>query len=109
MRQLFFIPSCGPELLRTQVPGATFHIWTDDDGQSVGVVNMDGSCDSDLVVNALQNTCSCLPNHFGSDPLGPDCVQKLAKYGVLVGDTTAQAMTKVHAIAGFPHLKPRQF
>jgi len=107
MRQLFFIPS--QQFTFPKILGASFHVWKDDSGQSVGVVNMDGGCDSDAVLNALEATCECLPNHFGAETIGATCASSLAKYGVVQGDTTMQAIMKVNAAAGFPHLKPRKF
>lgn len=108
MRQLFFV-SDTPITQYPQLMGATFHVWTDS-GHSVGVVNMDGDCDSDKVISALESAgYSWMPNHFGIDPIGTDCAQCLGSYGVLATDTTVTAMTKIHAAAGFPPLKPRKF
>lgn len=109
MRQLFFVPQA-PLTEYPQVMGATFHIWTDDDGKSIGVAHMDGNCDSEAVVSALEKLgCSWLPNHHGNTPIGMPHVKHLEKHGVRQGDTTLQAMEKVHMVSGFHPLRPRRF
>jgi len=108
MRQLFFV-SEAPLTQFPQLMGATFHVWTDGDAH-VGVVNMDGNCDAEQVISHLESSgISWLPNHLGNETVPAHCVQCLSKHGVLSTDTTAAAMLKIHAKAGFPPLKPKRF
>src|SRR5690242_9860051 len=106
MRQLFFLPlnATPPNLT-----GATCHIWADGE-KFIGVVHMDGHCDAEQVIEQLEaQGIEWLPNHQRSEKIAHHHAQALAKYGVNEGDTTLDAMTKVHAMAGFPPLKPRRF
>lgn len=71
---------------------------------------MDGDCDAERVIEKLESQgVLWMPNHHGSEKINPEHHTHLAKHGVLPSDTTLQAMTKVHAIAGFPPLKPKRF
>lgn len=71
---------------------------------------MEGNCDAETVIEWLEKQqIHWLPNHHQNKPLETLHVERLAKHGVQQGDTTLQAMTKVHAVAGFPPLKPRRF
>ncbi len=107
MRQLFFIPN-GQQF--PQVFGATFHFWRSDEGDSVGVVHMDGNCDAEQLIERMESLgIEWLPNHHGNEKITPHHAQKLAKLGVVEGDTTFAAMVKIHAVAGFSPLKPRRF
>lgn len=108
MRQLFFLPDKPFDF--ASIPGANFHVWTDDDGLSVGVVHMDGQCDAEAVIEWMEGQgFAWLPNHQTSEQIKHEHVQRLDKHGVIAGDTTAQAMTKVHTKSGFPPLKPKRF
>ena len=71
---------------------------------------MDGGCDAEQVIERLEaQGIEWLPNHHGNEKIAPHHAQKLAKHGVVETDTTFEAITKVHGVAGFPPLKPRRF
>lgn len=109
MRQLFFLSET-PITQFPQLMGATFHVWTDDSGKSVGVAQMDGSCDSQQVISALEaKGYEWMPNPLGSEQVGSTCAQCLSGYGVLATDTTWDAMNKIHSVSGFPFHQPREF
>jgi hypothetical protein len=119
MRQIFFISPKGYMPVRKaftpHVPGARTHGWSaeGDDPKSqtvIGVVEMDGSCDAESVLERLEREgILWLPNHHQSAPISQGHLSHLEKHGVVPGDSTTQAMTKVHAKAGFPPLKPKRF
>ena len=96
MRQIFFIPPLSDphmttaKAFETPIPGANYHVWSDGT-QATGVVEMDGTCDAEKVIAALEaQGIKWLPNH-------------------LHDKTTADAMTKLHEVSGFSHLKPKRF
>jgi hypothetical protein len=119
MRQLFFISPNGYMPVRNAfdppIIGARTHGWSaegDDPSkdQVVGVVEMDGRCDSEQVITALESQgIMWLPNHKDNQQINPEHAQALARHGVKPNHTTAQAMTQVHSIAGFPPIKPKRF
>lgn len=106
MRQIFFIADQLPA-----ITGANVHGWrADDQGKLIGVVEMDGQCDCEHIIEQLeQQAVSWLPNHHGSEPIRKEHADLLAVHGVKNGDTTMQAMSKVHAVSGFHHLRPKRF
>lgn len=88
MRQIFFIPKAPHIFL--DVPGAVYHIWIDGD-QSAGVIEMDGHCDAERVIEALEKQgIEWLPDHHRDQ-------------------STLNKMTTLHEKSGFPHLKPKRF
>lgn len=94
MRQIFFIPPVeDPHIAIAKafpIKGAQHHAWTDGK-QAYGVVEMDGDCDAERVIAALEaQGIKWLPNH-------------------LHDQSTAETMHKIHAVSGFPHLKPKRF
>ena len=119
MRQIFFISPSGYMPVRKAftppVSGAKTHGWTaeGDDPKSqtvLGVVEMDGHCDSEVVLERLEREgILWLPNHHYGDPISAEHMRHLARHGVSLGDSTLEAMKKVHAIAGFPPLRPKRF
>lgn len=119
MRQIFFISPKGYLPVRQAfipgVSGARTHGWSaegdDPKNQTViGVVEMDGSCDAEAVLERLEREgILWLPNHHQNIPVSTEHVSHLGRHGVKGGDSTFDAMTKVHGVAGFPPLKPRRF
>jgi hypothetical protein len=114
MRQLFFIaPNGYPQVKASGVKST--HGWcaAGDDpkkDQIVGVVEMMGNTDAERIIDALEAVgIMWLPNHFLKQTIAPEHAAALARHGVLQTETTEQAMTKVHAIAGFPPLRPKRF
>lgn len=108
MRQLFFLSSHVPEF--TPIHGANWHVWSDDQKEFIGVVEMNGNCDAERVIANLEaQGIEWLPNHLQGGVISKDHALRLAKHGVAYGDTTFAAMSKVHAVAGFPHLRPKRF
>lgn len=97
------------------VRGASTHGWCaeGDDAskdQVMGVVEMTSACDAELVIDRLEAAgIMWLPNHTTNQVIAPEHAAALSKHGVLPTDTTAQAMTKLHAKCGFPPLKPKRF
>lgn len=100
MRQIFFTSTIldPKQLMLTAskaftpaIPGAHFHIWTDGTTQACGVVEMDGDCDAERVLTALESQgFTWLPNH-------------------LTTPTTMTTMTNMYTASGFPPLKPKRF
>lgn len=99
MRQIFFTSTIlDPQLLTLTVakaftpaiPGSHYHTWTDGT-EAAGVVELDGDCDSERVITALESQgLNWLPNHFQSA-------------------STVETMLRLHGKSGFPHLKPKRF
>lgn len=119
MRQVFFISPNGYMPVRQAftppLSGARTHGWSaegdDPKAQTViGVVELDGHCDAEQVIERLEGQgIHWLPNHHGSEPIGQDHAPYLERHGVKRGDTTLQAMTKVHTVSGFSPLRPKRF
>lgn len=117
MIQIFFISPNGASDVRDALAtlggavGCQPHGWRPDpaQGQVIGVVNVHNG-DPELVANALEDAgITVLPDHKQGAKIAAAHAQKLAAHGVNASDTTLSAMTKVHAIAGFPPIKPRRF
>lgn len=116
MRQLFFISPKGhapvDAAFSPAIREAHPSVWTaePDDPQVIGVVEMDGRCDAEIVIDALEaQGIMWLPDHKTGEQIKPEHAAALAKHGVLPTHTTAQAMNTVNAKAGFPPLKPKRF
>ncbi len=119
MRQIFFISPNGympvREAFTPPVAGARTHGWSaegDDPKQRmvVGVVEMDGHCDAEKVLECLEKQgILWLPNHHRNERIPTEHVTHLSRHGVKYGDTTTEAMTKIHEVAGFSPLKPKRF
>jgi hypothetical protein len=119
MRQVFFISPNGYMPVRTAfdppVNGARTHGWCaegDDPSQGtvIGVVEMNGLCDSEEVITAFESQgIMWLPNHKNNEQIKPEHYQALKRHGVQPNHTTAEAMKQVHSIAGFPPIKPKRF
>lgn len=120
MRQLFFISPTGypavKKAFEEHVNGVQqTHGWCaeGDDPKTqtvIGVVEMDGHCDAEVVIDRLESVgIMWLPNHHGNENIKPEHAQALKHHGVVPSDTTLQAMNKVHAVAGFPPIKPKRF
>lgn len=126
-KQLFFISPNGFMPVRQafddnggRIAGIGTHGWAPDGSdpqtdQIIGVVEMDGTVDSEDVIDRLEaRGIMWLPNHLtadgkalNTDKIKPEHASALAKHGVNPSHTTAQAMTLVHAKAGFPPLNPK--
>ena len=119
MRQLFFIsPNGFPPVRQAFEPpviGARTHGWCAENedphtGQIVGVVELDGRADSEEVITRLEAAgIQWLPNHRDNAPIADAHADALARHGVRRGHTTAEALTAVHSVSGFPPHKPRRF
>jgi len=116
MTQIFFIAPNGTaqvqQALTPRISGTGLHAWTDDgDTQAVGVIELTGGCDPEVVLDRLEAAgVMWLPNHQAVDStLKAEHVAALAKHGVKAGHTTQQAMTLVQAKAGFPPLRTKRF
>lgn len=114
MRQLYFIAPKGyPQVKQSGLKSA--HGWCaegDDPtkDQVIGVVELRDNMDAEKIIEIMESIgMMWLPNHFSNQIISPEHATALAKHGVLPTDTTVQAMTKVHAKAGFPPLKPKRF
>ena len=119
MRQIFFISPKGyipvRQAFTPHIPGTNTHGWSaeGDDPKTqtvIGVVEMDDTTDGELVLERLEREgILWLPNHHTGGLIGQEHLSHFEKHGVMYGDSTFDAMTKVHAVAGFPPLKPRRF
>ena len=103
------------EAFEPPLRGARTHGWsaTGDDPKTqtvIGVVEMDGNADAEQVIARLEkHGIVWLPNHHGTEKLKTFHVEHLGRHGVTTEHTTLEAMTKVHAVAGFPPLRPKRF
>jgi hypothetical protein len=118
MIQIYFISPTGAQAVQQAlkgIPNQRTHGWRaeGEDKQVIGVVIVDGH-NMDLIVHEVCDAFDAagihiLPDHKTNEAIAPEHHEKLKQHGVLPTDTTKQAMTKVHAIAGFPPLKPARF
>src|ERR1700683_4373616 len=106
MRQLFFISPTGYQAVREafmpRVRGASTHggCAEGDDGAKdtvIGVVEMDGRCDAEKVIDALESKgILWLPDHKTGEKIKPEHYEALKKHGVLADHSTLEAMQAVH-------------
>ena len=116
MTQLFFISPGGYAVVHQAishllVPPSQSHAWVaDGEVQAVGVVEMTDRCDTEAIASALEAAgVTVLPDHRTNEPIAPEHHALIKHHGVSHTDTTKQAMHKIHALAGFPPLKPKRF
>jgi hypothetical protein len=115
MISIYFVSPTGASAVQQAlrgIQGQSTHGWRPDgdDKQVIGIVQVFGKGDPERIADALEAAgILVLPDHKGTECIAPEHHEKLKRHGVLPTDTTKQAIAKVHAIAGFPPLKPKRF
>lgn len=112
--QIFFISPNGNDPVATALQGIlgqSYHGWLDAGAtQSIGAIEVRPNGNGEQIAAALESAgIQVLPDHRFGVTLPASAVTALARYNVTATDTTASAMSKIHAISGWPPHKARRF